>query len=243
MRTEQEALDLNVPEVIKKVRGVLETFNDLDGEIYNLFKVIRERPEELIRTLEATPWSRQEYMESYERDFFIQSDVEMARLFLVKMWQGIGSKTADRTGWRNNIKGVNGNVARFHTSLPTEILEVSERLKCKNGKIVQIENQDMFQLIERYNRENVLMYIDPPYVRSTRNNRIYKHEFTDDDHRRLLELCNKSKAKIVISGYDCPLYQDMLKSWNHYTTQCTTESGKTKEESIWLNYELENKLF
>ena len=225
-----------------KRRSIVETINDLDMDVVNLFKAARDNPDELIRKLELTPWSRSEYAEAYDRDGL--DDIERARRFIVKMWQGIGSKTADKTGWRNNIKGSNGNVARFHQSLLVDIKKVTDRLKHSSGnKTVQIENQNAFQLIERYNRENVLMYIDPPYVMSTRNNRIYKHEFDDSDHERLLDLLNESKAKIVLSGYDCELYQEKLSHWKRYSIMSQTEFAKKKEEVIWLNYEPPFRLF
>ena len=48
-----------------KQRSQLETINDIDGEIFNLFKVIRERPDELAHMIRFTPHSREEYYKSY----------------------------------------------------------------------------------------------------------------------------------------------------------------------------------
>jgi DNA adenine methylase len=93
-----------------------------------------------------------------------------------------GSKQ-QKSGFRNNIAGNNGNLSSYHTRLPAEIITVSNRLKSTEGKIVQIENWDALNLIEKYNRRNVLIYLDPPYLLSTRKNRkIYTHEMEYFDH-------------------------------------------------------------
>lgn len=223
----------------KKRRSVIETINDLDSDIVNLFRVIREKPDELARGIFFTPWARDEYKISYQKTD--QDEVEKARRFLVRMWLSIGAKSSDRTGWRNNIKGLNGNVASFSTQLPSDILEVAMRLKHSQGKCVQIENQDALKLIGRHNRKNVLIYIDPPYVMSTRSSRIYKHEYKDEDHIRLLEMINQSKAKIVLSGYENKTYSEMLARWKKFSIESNCEGGQKRIETIWLNYEPPNK--
>lgn len=95
--------------------------------------------------------------------------------------------------------------------------------------------------MERYDRDSTLMYLDPPYVLSTRNKRIYKYEFSNEDHKKLLEFCIKSKAKIIISGYENELYEKYLKGWHKDQTVVDCESGKKRTETIWMNYENENK--
>lgn len=232
----------------KKKRSQIETINDLDDNVINLFQVARDYPEELARAVYLTPWSRVEYSRSYESvsrsyESVDEPDVEKARRFLVRMWQGIGAKSSDITGWRKNVKGVNGNVPRFHISLPDNIMEVAERLKHSTGnKIVQIENKDAFELIQRHNTAGTLIYVDPPYVRETRSGRIYKHEFTNDDHIRLLELLIAHKGKIVLSGYACALYDNMLSGWDRYEISARTEAANVKTEIVWCNYQAEKQM-
>ena len=221
-----------------KDRSRIETINDIDDNVVNLFKIIRDRPHELAYQISMTPWSRKEYHESY-----IQSndDLESARRFLVRMWMAIGAKTSDKTGWRNNISAENYTVQGFHTTLPENILVVCERLRNIKSGVVQIENQDVFKLIERYNRSDVLMYLDPPYVMNTRHGRIYKYEFTEEKHIELLNHCNRSKAKILISGYDNKLYDSYLSNWHKDTIIAECESGQKRTEVIWMNYVQVNK--
>lgn len=219
-----------------KERSKIETINDLDDDVVNLFLVARDYPEELIKKIELTPWSRSEYAKSYERDTC--DKVENARRFLVRMWQGIGAKSSDKTGWRKNVMGVNGNVPRFHTSLPDCVLNVCERLKHSTGnKIVQIENRDAFELMKRHNTPDTLIYADPPYVRNTRTARTYKHEFTDGDHAELIKILKSHVGKVVLSGYDSELYSNELSDWFRYETIARTEAAGNKIEVIWCNYE------
>jgi DNA adenine methylase len=217
-----------------KKRSLVETINDLDGNVVNLFKVIRDRPEELARLIEYTPWSREEYRQSYIKT---GDELEDARRFLVRMWQAIGAKSSDITGWRSNIKSINGNVTQWSTVLPQNIIDISNRLKHTNNRLVQIENQPAAKLIERYRRKNVFIYCDPPYVMSTRHNRIYACEMTDTDHRELLELLIQHSGPVMISGYDNDLYNNLLKEWHKETRLANCEGGQQRVEVIWMNYE------
>jgi DNA adenine methylase len=213
---------------------VIETINDLDDNVVNLFKVIRERPEELAREIQFTPWSREEYKGSYERT---GEEIEDARRFLVRMWQAIGSKTSDITGWRNNIQDLNGNVDQWATRLPERIIEAADRLRHTNGHQVNIENQTAAKLLQRYARPYVFIYADPPYIRSTRSGRIYACEMTDADHIELLEILTKHPGPVMISGYDSDLYNEMLPGWTKEERQAQAEGGLKRTEVLWFNYQ------
>jgi DNA adenine methylase len=205
----------------------LETINDLDKSVVNLFKVIRDHPEELARLIEFTPLSRQDYNESYN---MTGESLEDARRFLVRCCQAIGAKTSDRTGWRSNINPKNHHKAKQWSKLPEKILLVTERLK-----EVQIENQTAEKLIERYRRKEVLIYADPTYLRDTRTNRHYKHEMTVDDHIELLNLLKLHPGPVILSGYRHQLYDDTLNNWKRETKMVLAESGSIKEEVLWIN--------
>lgn len=91
-------------------------------------------------------------------------------------------------------------------------------------------------MIERFNYSNVFMYIDPPYVLSTRAGKQYKHEMTDADHEKLLKALLQSKAKIMISGYESEMYNDYLCDWNKKYFKSCAEHGKARMEAVWTNY-------
>lgn len=212
-----------------KKRSVIETINDLDSNVVNLFKIIREQPEEMARLIEFTPWAREEYRQSYEKT---GDGLEDARRFLVRMWQAIGSKTSDITGWRNNIQDLSGNVDQWATKLPARILEAAARLRHVPGHQVNIENQPATKLLQRYARPYVFIYADPPYVRSTRSGRIYACEMTDQDHIDLLELLLKHPGPVLISGYDNEIYNDLLQGWHIERRIAQCEGGAETDGSI-----------
>ena len=102
--------------------------------------------------------------------------------------------------------------------------------------MVQIENRSALEVIERFNYSNVFMYIDPPYVLSTRAGKQYKHEMSDSDHKELLKLLLQSKAKIMLSGYESEMYNDYLEGWEKKQFSSCAEHGKPRIETVWMNY-------
>lgn len=216
--------------LFNKQASRIETVNDLDGNIVNLFKVIRDQPEELARVVSMTPYSREEYYLAYSALDSQLADLERARLFLARCWMGRGGKTSDRTGWRHNIDPVTVNAINDWNGLPAIIYQATERLKQ-----VQIEKQDAVEVIGRYNREDCLIYADPPYLLETRTKRHYAHEMKNDQHITLLEALNKHNGYVLLSGYDSDLYNDLLHGWSKLTKMATTEAATSKQEVLWLN--------
>lgn len=214
----------------RKQQSPLETINDIDGDVVNLFRVVRNKPEELARLVQWTPYSREEYYESYESN---GSDIERARQFLVRCWQAIGAKTSDKTGWRSNIqhdKAPNKTWPKQWQDVPGEILEVANRLKD-----VQIENQPALQILERYKYPDVLVYADPPYILSTRSKRMYRHEMNENDHLELLEALDAHPGPVILSGYAHQMYDERLKHWSRETRQATADRGQPRTEVLWIN--------
>jgi DNA adenine methylase len=218
----------------RKERSAVETINDIDNEISNLFMQIRDKPDELMLLLMNTPWSREEYDLSFEKT---DSPLEKARRCIVRFWFTVGANVRVKNGMRFEIKRNTGGIGYFHLKLPEVISLASERLKHSKNGIVQIENRNVFELIPIYDRENVLMYLDPPYLLETRKNKkIYKHEFEHGEHEELLKLITNSKAKIIISGYENDLYKQYLSGWRIEKTTNNDQAGNRKTECIWLNY-------
>lgn len=204
-----------------------ETINDLNKQVVNLFKVIREQPEELAWRIEFSPWSRDEYRECYN---LTGVPLEDARRFLVRCWQAFGTKLNVSTGWRNDIQGRGPGTTKVWRNIPNRILLVAERLKN-----AQIENQPALQLIQRYNYPEVLIYADPPYVLSTRHDKMYSDEMTDNDHIELLKALDNHSGFVLLSGYASQLYDEYLKHWTRKTTKAIAERGLEREEVLWIN--------
>ena len=110
---------------------------------------------------------------------------------MIRCWQGYGYRTnGNKTGWKNDVQGRERAYAlKKWYRLPENIEVVAERLRT-----VQIECRPAIDLIERFNCENVFMYLDPPYVLKTRNSKQYKHEMEDIDSRSSFE--NNFKKQI-----------------------------------------------
>jgi DNA adenine methylase len=206
----------------------VETVNDIDGQVVNLFRVLREQPDELARLIEFTPWSRQEYYESYQ---LTGESLEDARRFLVRCWQGQGSRTNSRTGWKNDCK-VTQTVScpRTWDRLPKRIMAV-----CKRLKQVQIENAPAVEVIGRHISINVCIYADPPYNKAVKSSDLYAHEMTDADHEELLEVLDKHPGPVLLSGYANPMYDERLKHWDRVTKKALAEKGKERTEVLWIN--------
>lgn len=137
---------------------------------------------------------------------------------------------------RSHIETVNSpNPARAWSELPEIMKLATERLKG-----VQIENLPALELIKRYDTEDVFIYADPPYLHGTRKNYLYKHEMKDADHEKLLNVLVKHPGKILLSGYDNDMYNDVLQGWNKVQKNTRAEGGRARTETLWMNYEVEN---
>ena len=174
----------------------IETINDLDHDVVNLFRCIQEDAEHLSRMVMVTPFSREKYEDTYKKDMsentLPDEPYYKALRFLIQCWQGHGFRTNGyKVGWKNDVQGRGKAYALWNWyRLPEWIIDIAERLR-----MVQIENRPAVEVIERFNYSNVFMYIDPPYVLSTRAGKQYKHEMTDADHDELLKALLQSKEK------------------------------------------------
>lgn len=214
----------------------IETVNDLDSDVTNLFRCIQRDSDRLVRLIASTPFSREVYDSQFEIPYgaMCVDSFERAAGFLIKCWQGHGFRTNGyKVGWKNDVQGRESMYALWNWyRLPVWVMEIAERLRK-----VQIENRPALEVIERFNYENVFMYLDPPYILGTRSGKQYKHEMTDADHEDMLKLLLKSKAQIMISGYESDMYNDYLSGWNkEYFKSCAEHNG-TRQEVVWMNYE------
>ena len=206
----------------------VETVNDMDGNVVNVFRLIREQPEQLAHLVELTPWARDEYELSYERT---GNDLEDARRFIVRCWQAFGTRMSDKTGWRNDVQGrQNTSCAKVWRTMPNRILAIANRLKD-----VQIENRPALEVVKRFAYPGVLIYADPPYVMETRSGPMYAHEMTDADHSELLEVLDTHPGPVILSGYACQLYDERLSHWTRRESRAQAEKGKMRTEVLWIN--------
>ena len=225
----------------RKAPSDIETVNDLDWDVVNLFQCIQTDPEKLARLVMTTPYSRQMYDDAFKSDPIMEVLSEGNRFlkacqFLVRCWQGHGFRSNGyKVGWKNDVQGRERMYALWNWyRLPEWVIEIAERLRR-----VQIECSPALELIVRYDYENVFMYLDPPYLLGTRcgKQKQYKHEMSDDEHEEMLQKALISKAKIMISGYASEMYDDMLAGWRRKEFRSHAEMGSRRTEVVWMNYE------
>lgn len=233
--------------LLRKQRAYSEVYNDLDGDIVNLFRVVREQGDDLRMALELTPFAREEYVLSCETGGGI-SDLERARRTVVRSYMGFGSASTSgqQSGFRANNRGNGTNCAVDWKNYPAHLSNIIQRLQG-----VVIENRDAIQVMQQQDGPDTLHYLDPPYVHSTRSGRVaadrhcYRFEMADSDHEDMLREVLKLQGMVIISGYDNELYNDLLRGWRTEAKEAKADGARPRLEKIWLspNCQQENKLF
>jgi len=226
--------------LLRKARSYSEVYNDLDGDVVNLFRVLREpaKADELRRLLYLTPFARNEFLRSYEES---KDDIDRAHMMLCRAFMGHGSASMTRehrTGFRAQANKNGTTPARDWANFPEYIPAVVGRLRG-----VLIENRPAVQVIQKQDAPTTLSYCDPPYVSSTRRGlRIdsldhrYKHEMTDDDHRELAGVLHAVQGMVVLSGYPCKLYDcELYSDWHRMECQHMADGARPRTEVVWLN--------
>lgn len=221
----------------------VETLNDIDGDITNFFRVLRDHTEEFIEKLYLTPFSREEYKKAIlSRGRKDLDSVERARLFFIRAEQvriGLAqTATLGRWAWCKNTsrRGMSGAVSRWLNRIEA-LWAVAERLRR-----VQIENDDAFNVIKRYDSENTLFYCDPPYPHESRGDpNAYGYEMTEKDHERLSKLLHSVKGMVALSGYRCKLLDELYNDWIRvgFPIRIIHSVKEPRQESLWINYDLD----
>lgn len=215
-----------------KIPAKIETINDLDDNVVNYFKVVRDSWNELSDLLNMTPYGREEYYRAFEVSQN-DSDVERARKFAVRCWQGFGCSNLYKNGFRSSQQKGSPHTTKEWREIPERLYMAMERLKN-----AQIEKLPAVDLIRRYNHESVFIYADPPYLHGTRKNYLYTHEMTDDDHVELLNALKEHPGRVMISGYDNGLYNEILDGWRKTEKKTQAEGGISRIETLWMNYDI-----
>ena len=217
----------------------VETYNDIDGEVVNFFRVLRTQTDAMIKAIALTPFSREEFYEAIYENGNEMTDLERARRFYVRARQartGL-AQTATLGRWANckntSRAGMSGVVSRWLGAVD-DLPQIALRLMR-----VQIENRPAVELIKLYDSPGTLFYCDPPYVHSTRgDSNAYAYEMDEDEHKKLGQVLRKCKGKVAVSGYRCKLMDDLFKGWQcHEAPPKICHSVKQeRSEVLWTNY-------
>jgi DNA adenine methylase len=225
--------------LLNREASPIETYNDLDGEVVNFFRVLRDQTDELVKAIGLTPFSFEEFASAVGDGAAQLPDLERARRFFVRARQvrtGL-AQTASVGRWAHcrltSRAGMSGAVSRWLGSIEG-LPPIAERLLR-----VQIENRPAIEVIERYDSEGTLFYCDPPYPHEARgDSRAYQFEMTTEEHIELSRVLKQVKGKVAISSYRCQLMDDLYSRW-----RCVEAAEKNchsvkqpRREALWMNY-------
>lgn len=226
---------------LRKPRSNGECYNDLNGDLVNLFKVLRDpaQAKRLCDLVRLTPFAREEYDAAFE---VVDEPIEAARRLVVRSYMGHGSSaaTSERsTGFRAGLQNRGGALpAGDWSTLPAALAAIAERI---SG--VLIEHRPALQVIDRYDQPDSLIYADPPYLPATRSQKrrgarafhAYAFEMDEADHVALLERLSAAQAMVVLSGYPAELYDQALPGWERRTVETHADGALDRTEAVWLN--------
>jgi DNA adenine methylase len=224
--------------LINRVPAPVETYNDLDSEVVNFFRVLRDEKDALLEAIGLTPFAREEFLLAVSVPQDGISAVERARRFYVRARQvrtGL-AQTASNGRWAHCLltsrAGMAGAVSRWLGSIDDLSLIAQRLLR------VQIEHDDALSVLRRYDSPETLFYCDPPYPLSSRGGSAYHYEYSDAQHRELAAVLHSLAGKVALSGYDGPLMHELYGEW--YRTEAPAKnchSVKTvRREVLWTNY-------
>jgi DNA adenine methylase len=218
--------------LLQKPRAYAEIYNDLDGEIVNLFRIVRERPVDLVNAVEATPFSRVEYRKAFEP---CEDALEWARRVLVRSHMGFaGAAThGHMTGFRSRSVNSGTHPAIQWRNFPSHLAAIVDRLRG-----VVIEQRDAIEVMLQQDHPQTLHYVDPPYVPETRDaGEDYRHEMTVDQHIRLSEVLHELAGGVILSGYPSPMYEDLYGDWRRVERKALAEGARERTEVLWMKCE------
>ena len=224
--------------LLRKPRAYAEVYNDLDCDVVNLFRVLRdaESGARLADLVRLTPFARDEQVNAYDPT---DDAVEQARKLIVRSFMGFGSNGTHRaTGFRANSNRSGTTPARDWLNYPEALASVVERLRG-----VTIENRDACEVMAAHDTDEALHYVDPPYLPDTRDaGGDYAHELTADDHEKLLAFLRGLKGAVVLSGYPHSLYDDALPGWTRIERAALADGARARTEVLWINPQGERRL-
>lgn len=219
--------------LLRKKRTYAEIYNDLDGEICNFFRVVRNpsQARELIRLVTLTPYAREEFELSYLAD---GDPIEQARRTITRSMMGFGSHsvTGQKSGFRTGMRLSGTSAAHDWMHYPPVLERVIERMRG-----VTIENRQATEVVRFYDDTRALHFVDPPYPHSTRGgDGWYRFEMTDDEHRDLANVLHSLKGMVVLSGYACDLYDtELYPTWQRITKDTHADGARDRTEVLWIS--------
>lgn len=217
--------------LLRKARSYAEVYNDLDGDVVNLFRTLRD-PDlapRLVQAVNLTPFAREEQLGAYA---LAEEPVERARRLIVRSFQGFGSNGVHRaTGFRADSNRSGTTPARDWANYPAALARVIERVRG-----IVVESRDAKDVMAAHDRETTVHYVDPPYHPDTRGpGEDYAHELTSAQHLELLAFLRTLRGGVVLSGYPHPVYDEALADWRRIERKALADGAADRVEVLWIN--------
>ena len=217
--------------LLNKDRSAAEIYNDADPSIAAVVQELAaDDPEEFIQDVKNVEYNE----ENFQKSKSAPATDAVAELVRRRFSRG-GLRQA--FAWSERLRGGRPGDLNAWETFKCEIMRIAERLRG-----VQVYCMPVSELVERFDAEDALFYIDPPYLPATRQARkVYSVEMTEEEHVELAHRLNKAKGKVVLSGYQSPLYTKMYKEWDLTCRPIANHAGQNKSkqkriECIWRNF-------
>ena len=215
--------------LLRREASNIEIVNDLDRRLVTWWEIVRDQPDELVRRLEYTPYSRAVFAECAEicASPKFGDPLKLAWALTVILWQGYGSKNT-RPNWVRHV----APISSAKSSIFKNIDIIHRRLE-----YVQLDCCDACTLLERVaDRSDALIYCDPPYMSADTS--AYLHRGTD--WARMAEILRDAKAAVAISGYrdewDITGWRKSQKSTPAFSVSSNAATDqKARIEILWRN--------
>ena len=224
--------------LFQKERSYAEVINDMDDEVVNVFRVLRDDRlrKRLAELCHLTPFAQVEFKGSYEPT---DDPIERARRTLIRAAAGHGSAAvckSHQTGFRRSSRRTGSHPAMDWAGYPSELEFFAERLRG-----VVIESGDALSCMACHDAADTLHYVDPPYLPETRRvgaakwRDSYRHEMTPEDHERLLIFLRGLRGMVVLSGYPSSTYDNLLPEWRRVERSAHADGARDRTEVLWIN--------
>lgn len=173
----------------------VEVYNDINGNLVNLFRCIKYHPDAVQEELRYILISREQFFDAREQiDVRGMTDIQRAARFYIIIKESFGAELRSF-----------GIRSRDLEKAKEYLEEVAKRL----NRVI-IENQDFQHILKTYDREDALFYLDPPYYETEK---YYANKFLPGDHIRLKEALGNIKGKFLLSYNDCDYIRELYKGY------------------------------
>lgn len=231
----------------------VEIINDINGDVINFFRVLRDKPKRLIEMLQTTPFARQEIQQSTNFIKSSKDDIKRALYFFVRANQSFSGNMRANGGWHI---GINRNYAKDWVNKCNSdfLYTVSERLRRAS-----IEHKSAINCLQTYDDPKTFVYHDPPYLSvadaKSKREAYQGFDMVKEDHEKFMAACLAAHSMQIISGYDHPLYNRLIQAnWKkiiipHYSPAGNKSAEKKieydnyREEILWISPNIDIPIF